>query len=394
MRSLPVRAWRGDHAGAHEALEIWRSAWGGRPGRLALLVDAIAGDRRSVEAQLAATPWRDAAGPALDLFRLPALAAQVEIADVIGDTRLLAAAVPGLGQAVDQGVMWTTGWPALIPRLLGAASIGLGEHHAAHEWLDLAADQARTSRSLPEAGRRFERPRLAAAEGNRELALAMLVTAASTFDELGLLPFLSRARALADQLGAKDASGGSPAGTRRTVLYSDLVESTTLNVRAGDRRYLELLREHDRIVRARLRDLNGVEFKHTGDGIAAWFFSTLDAVTCTHTIAGDLEEVNVLHPTFPLQLRFGLASGSPLEEGQDLFGLTVVEAARLCAPRGAGPSARDRGSGLARPAPRLPTTGRKEAQGLPRSDRCVRGAAEELKASGEAAALSQMHTLG
>ena len=83
--------------------------------------------------------------------------------------------------------------------------------------------------------------------------------------------------------------------------------------------------------RARLRDLNGVEFKHTGDGIAAWFFSTLDAVTCAHTIAGDLEEVNVLHPTFPLQLRFGLASGSPLEEGQDLFGLTVVEAARLCA---------------------------------------------------------------
>ncbi len=65
------RAWRGDHAGAHEALEIWRSAWGGRPGRLALLVDAIAGDRRSVEAQLAATPWRDASGPALDLFRLP-----------------------------------------------------------------------------------------------------------------------------------------------------------------------------------------------------------------------------------------------------------------------------------------------------------------------------------
>src|SRR5262249_53865655 len=161
----------------------------------------------------------------------------------------------------------------------------------------------RSARSLPEAGRiEFERARLAVAEGNRDLALAMLVTAATTFDELGLLPFLARTRALAGELGDR-AGDGSSAATPRAVPDRDLVESTTLNVRAGDRRYLDLLREHDRIVRARLRDLNGVEFKHTGDGIAAWFLSPLDAVACAHAIAGDLEEVSLLHPTFPLQLR-------------------------------------------------------------------------------------------
>ena len=326
------RALRGDQAGAHEALAAWRDAWGGRPHRLSPVVDAAVGDRTAVDLWLAATPWRDAATRTLDLFSLPSLAAQVEVADAVGDTRLLGSAIPLLTEAVEQGVSWVTGWPFFLPRLLGVATMGVGDHASARDWFEVAADQAKTGPSSSELGRvDFDRARLAALQGDRVLATSMLVSAAMTFDEIGLLPLLGRARALSASLGAQDATDGSGVGTRRTVLYGDLVHSTVLNVRAGDKRYLELLHEHDRIVRARLRERNGVEFKHTGDGIAAWFLSAPDAVECAHVIAADLEEATMLHPDLPLQLRFGLASGSPLQSGADLFGLTVVQAARLCA---------------------------------------------------------------
>ncbi len=118
---------------------------------------------------------------------------------------------------------------------------------------------------------------------------------------------------------------------RKVILFTDLVGSTSLNVTAGDDAYLQLLRAHDRVVRDGLRRHGGVEFKHTGDGVAAWFRSARHAVTCAldlqDTLAGALHAESGVE----VRVRCGLAAGEPIESSGDLFGLAVARASRICA---------------------------------------------------------------
>jgi class 3 adenylate cyclase len=83
-------------------------------------------------------------------------------------------------------------------------------------------------------------------------------------------------------------------------------------------------------VRSKARADGGVEFKHTGDGIGAWFTSPADAVDCAMQMGRDLERASARHPETPLMMRAGVAMGEPVEHGGDLFGLSVVRASRLC----------------------------------------------------------------
>jgi class 3 adenylate cyclase len=109
-----------------------------------------------------------------------------------------------------------------------------------------------------------------------------------------------------------------------------------MNVRQGDDVYLGLLAQHNAILRRRLRQFDGVEIKHTGDGIASWFSSAAGACECALATRDDLAEHNASHPDTPFFVRFGLASGSPIAHEGDLFGVSVSLAARLCAQAAAG----------------------------------------------------------
>ena len=57
----------------------------------------------------------------------------------------------------------------------------------------------------------------------------------------------------------------------RTILFTDIVDSTTLTQSLGDEAAMALLGVHDTIVRDALSALGGREVKHTGDGIMASF---------------------------------------------------------------------------------------------------------------------------
>src|SRR6266576_698843 len=70
----------------------------------------------------------------------------------------------------------------------------------------------------------------------------------------------------------------------RTVLFTDIVDSTTLTQRLGDEMAMEFLRVHDHIVRGALAATKGREVKHTGDGIMASFVSAAAAVRCAMQI--------------------------------------------------------------------------------------------------------------
>jgi class 3 adenylate cyclase len=117
----------------------------------------------------------------------------------------------------------------------------------------------------------------------------------------------------------------------RTVLFTDIVDSTTFTQSLGDRAAMELIRAHDGIVREALRVLGGREVKHTGDGIMASFASAASAVRCAARIQRELARHQRESMKHPIQLRIGAAAGEPVEHQNDLFGSTVQLAARLCA---------------------------------------------------------------
>jgi class 3 adenylate cyclase len=117
----------------------------------------------------------------------------------------------------------------------------------------------------------------------------------------------------------------------RTILFTDIANSTSLTQSLGDDAALAVLGVHDTIVRDALSALGGREVKHTGDGIMASFVSAASAVRCAIQIQRELEKHAQANPGRPLKVRVGAAAGEPVEQNDDLFGSTVQLAARLCA---------------------------------------------------------------
>ncbi|KQW50469.1 MULTISPECIES: nickel-binding protein [unclassified Ensifer] len=126
-------------------------------------------------------------------------------------------------------------------------------------------------------------------------------------------------------LSAKEMDAG-----HRAILFTDIVGSTEMTSRLGDRMATELVRAHDALVRGCLSQTDGREVKHTGDGIMAAFPSTAFAVDCAREIQREFQRYNAGNGE-PIHIRIGLDCGEPVEDSNDLFGTTVQLAARLCA---------------------------------------------------------------
>ena len=120
----------------------------------------------------------------------------------------------------------------------------------------------------------------------------------------------------------------------RTIVFTDIVQSTSLTQRLGDAGAMEVVRTHDRIVREALSAYRGSEVKHTGDGMMVAFPSVAGAIGSSVEIQRRLAEAD---DEAQFQVRIGMAAGEPVTERDDLFGATVQLAARLCAK--ADPSA-------------------------------------------------------
>jgi len=116
----------------------------------------------------------------------------------------------------------------------------------------------------------------------------------------------------------------------RTVLFTDIVDSTSLTQKLGDEMAMEFLRVHDSIVRNALAVSKGREVKHTGDGIMASFVSAAAAVRCAMQIQRELARHEREERDHHIKVRIGGAAGEPVEQNNDIFGTTVQLAARLC----------------------------------------------------------------
>ena len=140
--------------------------------------------------------------------------------------------------------------------------------------------------------------------------------------------FLGRINDPAPQPGQQPGSNLDPG--HRAILFTDIVGSTEMTTRLGDRLSTELIRAHDSIVRRCLAAFGGREVKHTGDGIMAALPDSRRGVDCAIRIQREFRHYNQ-ESQEPLHVRIGLDSGDPVEDSNDLFGSTVQLAARLCA---------------------------------------------------------------
>jgi class 3 adenylate cyclase len=124
-------------------------------------------------------------------------------------------------------------------------------------------------------------------------------------------------------------TGADPDRMLTTLLFTDIVDSTTLAAQLGDRRWRDVLDQHHELGRGELARFGGREVATTGDGFFAAFDRPIAAVRCA------LAMVEAM-PSLRLQIRAGVHTGEVEVRGADLGGLAVHIAARVVALAGDG----------------------------------------------------------
>ena len=114
-----------------------------------------------------------------------------------------------------------------------------------------------------------------------------------------------------------------------TILFTDIVSSTEQAAALGHRRWTQLTDDHNAMVRNILQRGRGREIKTIGDGFLAAFDATTRAVRAATEIVTQAEHMG-------LEVRAGVHVGEVEVRPDDVVGLTVSIAKRICDLAGPG----------------------------------------------------------
>jgi len=123
--------------------------------------------------------------------------------------------------------------------------------------------------------------------------------------------------------------GPEPGRILATVLFTDLVGSTELAARLGDRRWRGLLEAHNRTIAGELARWRGREVDSRGDGVLAAFDGPARAIRCACAIRDGVRALG-------LEIRAGVHTGECELVGTRLEGVAVHIGARVAALGGPG----------------------------------------------------------
>ena len=148
--------------------------------------------------------------------------------------------------------------------------------------------------------------------------------------------------------------------TLATVLFTDIVDSTSRLQELGDRAWHDLLAAHNGRLREAINVNRGREVKTTGDGFLVVFESPARAVRCAGEMVRSARSLG-------LEIRAGIHTGEIELVGDDVRGLAVHTAARILGVAAPGEillsqasAALIEGSGIG-----LESAGTRELKGLP-----------------------------
>jgi class 3 adenylate cyclase len=147
---------------------------------------------------------------------------------------------------------------------------------------------------------------------------------------------ISRSEARADRITAEtrqflnevwETGGWEEAEADRmlaTVLFTDIVDSTSKAIELGDRHWRELLERHNALVRRELPRFRGREVDTAGDGFLATFDGPARAIRCARAIVEGLRQLGI-------SVRAGLHTGECEVADGKVAGIAVHTGARVAA---------------------------------------------------------------
>jgi len=118
--------------------------------------------------------------------------------------------------------------------------------------------------------------------------------------------------------------GRQPERFLATILFTDIVGSTDLAAKVGDREWRRLLAAHHAAIRTQLKKFGGREVDTAGDGFLCRFDQPAQAVRAADAILSDLARLG-------LHLRAGIHTGECELIGGKIGGIAVHIAARVMA---------------------------------------------------------------
>jgi class 3 adenylate cyclase len=317
-----IRRRRGDVAGAEESYAVSNELGRDPQPGLSLLrlaegkIDAaVAGITRAV---------RDSTEPLHRLRRLPA---QVEIAVAAGDLNAARTAGDEIEQIVDAykiGDRRAAAFDATVHFARGQILL------AEKDWANAISTLQRARDEWQSVGAPYETARTRvllgtayARSGDDHAGTVELEGALATFERLGARPEEARIQEL---LGHVE--------TRRTFLFTDIVDSTRLLETLGSEKWKRLLARHNELVRESVGETGGEIVKQTGDG----FFLSVENPRAALEAAIGIHRSLAAEIVAP-DVRIGVHAGESFHtdrESTDYGGQGVHVAARIGAAAGAG----------------------------------------------------------
>ncbi len=143
---------------------------------------------------------------------------------------------------------------------------------------------------------------------------------------------LMESEALSDgnAVDAPPETGSDGLRTQKALLFTDIVDSTTLIELIGDDAWRDLRRWHDATLRRLFARHRGREVDHAGDGFFVTFNDTTDAMTCAVEVQRTLAE-HRRSAGFAPPVRIGIHTGEVTPDGPAYAGSAVHVAARIAA---------------------------------------------------------------
>ena len=139
-------------------------------------------------------------------------------------------------------------------------------------------------------------------------------------------------KTLSELLTSIDSDTGSEAlealglGTA-TIVFTDIVDSTSLSQSLGDREWSSLIKDHFETVEGIVESVGGTVVKTLGDGGMFAFRSGMSALLASMRT----QRAVASSEGRPLMLRIGVHTGDVVTDRDDYIGLTVSKAARVAA---------------------------------------------------------------
>ena len=105
-----------------------------------------------------------------------------------------------------------------------------------------------------------------------------------------------------------------------TMMFTDIVESTTIAERRCDSMARSVLRTGDAIIRHQMHAYSGAEVKGMGDCYMLTFPGAKSGTDCALSNHHEIADFNACNPAIQIAARIGLSAGETIVEDSDMFG--------------------------------------------------------------------------